>query len=405
MKISVLTNGFVGWGGGIDFLHHVASSIGAASSSSEFEKSLILPKDDFLLFLKKTFYPLREYVYQVKRRESLHWVKRPGFDSSFIENAFSDIDGNFDFIQSGSTYDAQLSAAKKYRADLILPCIQEPGTNDIPWVGYLYDFQHRHLSSFFSQKEIDDRNIQFETMLMSAKHILVNAHTVVDDAQHFYPKSTAKLHALPFSPCPQKEWLENETDVRAKYGLDKQYYIVCNQFWIHKDHPTAFKAFAQFLQAGGDALLVCTGQTSDYRFPGYFDDLARLIRELGISDRVKILGHISKNDQISLLKRAIAVVQPTLFEGGPGGGAAYDAIALGVPLIVSDIAVNLEIDCGDTVFFKTGDHISLSDALLSLETYPRRIVTNEVLWHDGLNRRKKCGDFILNVAKIAAKDC
>ena len=51
--------------------------------------------------------------------------------------------------------------------------------------------------------------------------------------------------------------------------------------------------------------------------------------ELGINDDVEIVGHIPKLDQIALLKNSIAVIQPTLFEGGPGGGSAYDAISLG----------------------------------------------------------------------------
>lgn len=61
--------------------------------------------------------------------------------------------------------------------------------------------------------------------------------------------------------------------------------------------------------------------------------------------------YIAKLDQIALLKKSIAVIQPTLFEGGPGGGASYDAISLGKPLIVSDIKVNQEIEQSERVFF------------------------------------------------------
>ena len=64
-----------------------------------------------------------------------------------------------------------------------------------------------------------------------------------------------------------------------------------------------------------------------------------------------MLGFIPKPDQIRLMREAVAVVQPTLFEGGPGGGSIYNAIALGRPVIVSDLPVNREIESsGDSLF-------------------------------------------------------
>lgn len=45
-----------------------------------------------------------------------------------------------------------------------------------------------------------------------------------------------------------------------------------------------------------------------------------LAKKLGIESKIKILGHIPKLEQIELIKNCIAVIQPTLFEGGPGGG-------------------------------------------------------------------------------------
>jgi glycosyltransferase involved in cell wall biosynthesis len=84
------------------------------------------------------------------------------------------------------------------------------------------------------------------------------------------------------------------------------------------------------------------------------------IRQLGLVDHILILGLIPKRDQIELLKGSVALIQPTLFEGGPGGGAAYDAIGLDIPLLASDIIVNREIDCGDVRFFAPTDDEGLS---------------------------------------------
>ena len=75
---------------------------------------------------------------------------------------------------------------------------------------------------------------------------------------------------FPFAPCAQLDWLKNDLDVRDLYKIELLYFLISNQFWRHKDHETAFKAFAKYRANGGNAILVCTGGIDDYRSPGYF---------------------------------------------------------------------------------------------------------------------------------------
>jgi len=403
MKIAIASHGFAVWGGGIDFVRHIASSVAAASEDHpNLKKLLILPGDDFAVKYKNALYPIREIVRQLFNAEAPTWIMRPHFSESYFRKTFSDLEGNFEVFYSGSTLKSQALAAKNLSADIMFPCI---GVLDaqisLPWIGYIYDFQHRYIPDFFTAQEIQSRNNNFERMLNSASHVIVNAKTVVDDALKFHRNFSAKVHALPFSPCPQKIWLENTLDVREHYGINQPYFMICNQFWKHKDHATAFRAFARYVQGGGSASLVCTGQTSDYRFPDYFGKLVHLLSELEILPLVKILGHISKEHQISLLKNALAIVQPTLFEGGPGGGASYDAISLGVPVIASDIPVNREMDCGDITYFHVGNDKSLAEALHAQGSKIYIRPNSVSLWEQGIKRRKQCGQFILNVAKQA----
>ena len=119
--------------------------------------------------------------------------------------------------------------------------------------------------------------------------------------------------------------------------------------------------------------VVCTGQTQDYRHPGYFDELQSRIADLGLTDAVVVLGHIPKLDQIQIMKQAVALVQPTLFEGSQGGLAVYDAVGLGVRAIVSDIPVNLEIQDSYVTFFQTGsvEDLAIKMAKILGEAAPR----------------------------------
>ncbi len=97
------------------------------------------------------------------------------------------------------------------------------------------------------------------------------------------------------------------------------------------------------------------------RFPEYVSGLHEEIADHGLKNSIIFLGYVSKLDQIQIMKKCIAVIQPTLFEGGPGGGAIYDSVALGIPSIVSDIEVNKEIDDDSVHLFHVGDPGDLAE--------------------------------------------
>ncbi len=111
--------------------------------------------------------------------------------------------------------------------------------------------------------------------------------------------------------------VEEKNLYNLKYG---SYFIISNQFWKHKDHLTAFKAIKALVAEGVPVKLICTGNRTDYRFPEYSKELDTYISENNLQEHIIFLGMIPKNEQIRLLTNSIALIQPTLFEGGPGGG-------------------------------------------------------------------------------------
>src|SRR5262249_8695290 len=121
------------------------------------------------------------------------------------------------------------------------------------------------------------------------------------------------------------------------------YFICSNQFWAHKNHGIIIDALKIAREQGRPHFVVFTGITHDFRDPGYFPKLMERAARLGVDCDFKTLGLIPKEHQIALIRQAKAVIQPTLFEGAPGGGAVYDAIAVGQRIILSDIPINREI--------------------------------------------------------------
>jgi glycosyltransferase involved in cell wall biosynthesis len=256
------------------------------------------------------------------------------------------------------------NAAKDLRLDAVYMAMRAPRPRpDCAVIGYVPDYQHRHLPHLFSTSEIDKRDEIFGRLIAQSDAMVMNARAVKEDMQKFTPGTLPELHVLPFSPNLDPAWLRDRPELTLKYAIGGPYFIICNQFWMHKDHLTAFRAMAEIARIRPDVTLVCTGGTTDYRDPSYFGKLLAQAEQLGLGSNLRLLGHIPKDDQIELMKHALALVQPTLFEGGPGGGSTYEAVALGQRVLLSDLPVNLEVDDGDIRFFKRGDHFALAELM------------------------------------------
>jgi glycosyltransferase involved in cell wall biosynthesis len=268
------------------------------------------------------------------------------------------------------------SASRELDLDVVFLAMRSPLIRPVcAVIGYVPDYQHRYLPHLFSAREIAHRDQVSARLIADSDAMIMNARTVAEDMRNFSEGPLPSLHALPFSPTASTEWMEGRPDLLSSYAISGPYFIICNQFWVHKDHLTAFRAIAEVADHHQNVTLVCTGSLLDYRNPTYFEKLQAEVVKLGLVSRIRFLGHVPKRDQIELLKHAVAVVQPTLFEGGPGGGSTYEAVALGQRVLLSDLPVNQEIDSGDVRFFPCGDHVALAK-LMNLALDETCIVRN-----------------------------
>jgi glycosyltransferase involved in cell wall biosynthesis len=400
MKIGIMGHSFIGWGGGIDFLRMICASLHAAGEPVELH--LLLPVSGPQVSARRLVRGLKDIT--------LKALGRPASVSfapslSDIQAAVADTGGEVSVHVIDLGHLALKRAVARLGLDVLLPALAPlPRSIDLPWVGYLYDFQHQHLPHFFNEAARLARDQAFARMLDTARVVIVNSRAVAQDAAVFRPQAQAHIVALPFSAAPSPSWLAIDAGAaRSRHGLDRPYFIVCNQFWIHKDHRTAIGAFARLAAQDADVQLVCTGATTDYRHPGYLQELLQFAESLGVRDRIHVLGLIPKHEQIALMRGAVALLQPTLCEGGPGGGAVYDAVSLGVPALVSDIPVNREIDEPGIDFFRAGDPAELARLMAEANSHRGRAALHDPgeLLRLGRDRRARCGAVLLGAIRHA----
>ena len=398
MRVGILTAGLVHWAGGLDFLCGLINSLLAAPSAENAELIVLLPTLPPKFWSKANFKELEGRIKRFFRRRA--GAKPPELEA--VRERLAAFGDRIRIYEIRSDTDAHADACRELKIDAVFPSMRPVDYGaKCGIVGYLYDFQHRHLPELFSPIERARRDRRFRDLVTNVPAVIVNARCVAKDIRTFIPEATAQVFTLPFAPAARPEWLPRLEGKAAHYGLSGPYFIVCNQFWEHKDHRTAFRAFARIAASHPTVKLVCTGSTADSRSPDYFPSLEADLRQQGIETRVAILGMIPKRDQIELLKGAVALIQPTLFEGGPGGGAAYDAVGLDVPVIASDIPVNLEIDCGQVVFFPAGDAVALAVLMDRALRREHRRRDDQALLATTVTKTRQCGEVIWQALRAA----
>jgi glycosyltransferase involved in cell wall biosynthesis len=127
---------------------------------------------------------------------------------------------------------------------------------------------------------------------------------------------SSRLGAAPATPAPR--------GVSADYP----HFGYCGRYAIaHKGLDLLLEGFASYHKAGGTGRLTMIG-TGAAR-----DELAQMAQNLGIAERIRILGPSFGAARDALLRECDYFVVPSRFEGVPL--AALDAALLGLPLIVT----------------------------------------------------------------------
>lgn len=403
IKIGIDANGLYKWGGGVDFIATIAEAL---EYTGTIQTYLIIGKDSMLAMMMKNVKWLLKSKFRMSKYKNMKRNYKLEVDFTPVLNGFAYCSPNTIPILYKKTESRFINNSsrmlekclKKNSIQIILPslkCVKYK--KNIPQIGYIPDFQHKYLKEYFSAHECKMRDKDFKNQLDNSKYMLVNANTVKNDILKYYPEYGGQIITLPFKPF-QKPKIDGEINLK-RYKLPKKYYIIANQFWMHKSHITAFNALEELYEKGYEDLhIVCTGKLKDYRNEGYIDELKEKIDRLKCKNNIHLLGFIPKSDQIEIMKNARGLIQPTLFEGTPGGLAVYNALCLGITCLVSDIPVNKEIVGYANVYFFNAKNAHDLAALMVSHIDDIRIADN-IVNKKRINNKKEYGEYLSDKIK------
>jgi len=122
-------------------------------------------------------------------------------------------------------------------------------------------------------------------------------------------------------------------------------------------HEIVARAMAQL---GNEVVVVMSARNADL---AYLSRLRRLVKDLGVTDRVMILDEISDADMVGLYRLADAVVSVPNSDGLPL--SVLEAMACGLPIVASDLPGLREVLDGEMneYLVPAGDAAALSAAV------------------------------------------
>lgn len=218
--------------------------------------------------------------------------------------------------------------------------------NKIRW---LVDFNIHYFPEHFTEK---DRThvINYEQEIINSKmRTVLSSFSVYEDLKKFYPNYENEIKILRFAVVLNNFSNVNINKVKMKYLINSPYFITPNQLWAHKNHIIILKAAKILFDKGYNFEIIFTGPRRDERTSDYYPTLINYINNNNLSNKIKFLGLIDRNEQLSLMDNAISIIQPSLLEGW--STLVEECKALNQFIIISDLKIHREQINNNCMFF------------------------------------------------------
>lgn len=260
----------------------------------------------------------------------------------------------------------------------------------IPSIGWIPDFQHFYLPEFYQGDEINRRMTENRDVCTACNIVLLSSYDAQKDMKKFFPEFAAKAKVLQFvANVAFDETRTGSESLQKKYGFKGKYFLVANQFWAHKNHMVIIEALHELHKSGREVLVLATGSTHDHRQPEFFQTIMNRANELNVGDYFKVLGIVPREDLMGLMHDAVALINPSLFEGWNSG--VEEAKSLGKSIVLSDIAVHQEQAPPEALFFPPSDAHALAEAMSEINSGNDPVRNSEMMMRarEALPRRRQ----------------
>ena len=241
-------------------------------------------------------------------------------------------------------------------------------------ISWIPDFQYLHLPELFPNLDSAEETRINQKIVAQSDVVVLSSNDAFEDFRRIaLPGHEERGTVLRFVSQPGMAASASSLcteSIERKYGFSGRYFLLPNQFWAHKNHLVVLQAVEKLKRSGTDVLILCTGNTKDYRLNGnpYIDSLRSFIESNDLHEQVKFLGLIDYSDVLILMRNSVAVINPSRFEGW--SSSVEEAKSMGRPVILSRIGVHVEQNPLNGHYFEPDDAAGLSRILALVWSAP-----------------------------------
>lgn len=243
----------------------------------------------------------------------------------------------------------------KYKIDVLSHSYPLGKYSKIKSIYWIPDLQELHLKKNFSLKKRIRRWFDHKISIKNSSAILFSSKSVKDIFVSKYPQSSKKTSVLHFL---------NKLPIKKPHGKIykryKNYFLISNQFWIHKNYDVIIDALIELKKQKIELYIISTGTKYDWRSSSYYENLIRKIKLNKLSNFI-LLGKVSREEQLNLMLNAKSLINPSRSEGW--NTAIEEAKSLKKNVIASNLKVHIEQLGSKSLYFKCEDYKKLAEIL------------------------------------------
>lgn len=228
-------------------------------------------------------------------------------------------------------------------------------------LAWVPDFQDRYLPQLFSRRALAQRSLGLRLQLAAGRTVLLSSEDARKDCEKFYPHARARTAVAHFAVLPALQPGEHDALVQQRHGLPARFFYLPNQFWAHKNHLRVVEALQLLRERGRQVAVAASGNPNDPRQLDYYGRLQKTVADADLTESFRFLGNVPRADVASLMRASVAMLNPSLFEGW--STTVEEARSLGVPMVLSDLAVHREQVGADADFFDPLDPAAIAACL------------------------------------------
>ena len=237
-----------------------------------------------------------------------------------------------------------------------------PISRFIKIINWIPDFQFLYYPHLYTSKQLDYEKKLWNVIVAKSDKIILSSYTAFSDFKKLYPNFISKVEVLQFLAQPS---LNKVNSVWKNIYTNKPYFFLPNQFWEHKNHIVVWKAVREIATTNKEVTILVSGHMRDFRNNNNLvPKLKKFIIDNQLSENIILLGVIPYEDVLNLIKNALAVINPSFFEGW--SSTVEESKLFNKRIILSDIPIHREQDPSNAFYFDPNKFLDLSKIILNI---------------------------------------